>query len=545
MATNLNETAFVGPDPDVDIEELRSIVDHYLAQALDDENKPSERAKVWRRAVSLDRYKKVPYEGAPNVTTPLTRQKVDGIKAHLFASIDQPQIFIVSPRTEKAQEAAPLLNDLMDTTIELTGSRREILKAIRDAVEVGTGHLKHVLLEDKNGKLVPASRYVPFEHVFVYPSANTRLENINYFERYYEPYHEIKRKAEDGIYWMEQANELLDGVDEMRMNDLTEVWECWLRYQGKIYEVRYAKEHGVILSYRVSDWGEMLGRAPYDPLYIEQNPTSYWGDSISQILEGLQEVADKAFNLELARGQFAMAPPIIVNPMSPIYRQVIKQGGLLPGTIYQGSTDPKGDVYMPLTQMNPFDVQLLQLAGKMAEEATITDLLIPGQALGGRKTATEVNALTSVGALKLRNYLASVSDGLRRHARTKWALIATYILKNPDLAFSTEFDWDVNGHETVPEKQTRLQHAQYLLNPAFIQMLQLAAQNPFVERILEAVLGYLDLPGLGATYRKVMDGLRQAQLRGAQGNPGVLGQPAGGPQGGGPPIGLLQGLGQG
>ena len=525
MAVDLRELPFVeeGRLPEADESALESVVRHYLNLALADENKPEERARRWRKYVSLERYDQVPYPGAPNVTTPLIRQKVDGIKAHIFASIDQRPMFVVTPYNEIAQRAAPYLEQLMSVVIERTGARTEILKAIRDAIEVGTGHVKHVMLKDADGRMMPATRYVPFEHIYVYPSTSVKPEHVNYFERYYEPRYAILEHAEAGIYWHDRVDLLLEGSDDVDMNKEEELWEVWIRFRGDIYEVRYSQKAG-ILSYRKSSWAEMLGRAPYDPIYIEPSQLSYWGDSVAQILESLQEVSDAAFNMELARGQFVMNPPILVSTASPAYKHLAERGMWEPGEVIGASADPSRDIHIPFQSINPFDMQLLQIANKMAEEATISDLLIPGQAVGGRKTATEVNLMTSVGALKLRNYLSSVADTLRRHAQAKWKLVSIYILKNPNTDTSA-IEWDVNGRETVPEQQNRLSQIQYLLNPNFLQLIQVAQANPFLQQVLIAFMSYLDLPGLGAMFRRLMNG-QGMQVSGAQvpvGAQGILG----------------------
>jgi len=523
--------------PEEDEAELELLVETYLGRAIGDKSELEERAKRWRDYISLKRYRDVPYEGAPDISTPVIRQKADGVKAHLFASIDQQPMFVLDPRTERAQQASPYLESLMTTVMESTDSREEILKAVRDAVEVGTGHLKHVIIQDGNGRKVPASRYVPFEDVYVWPSTITRPEYVNYFERYREPRYSIKEKSERGIYWEDKVKNLLEGNDEIDMNEEETVWECWVRYKGDFYEVRYHEREGV-LSYRKSEWAAFIGRAPYDPIYIEQSQTSYWGDSISQILEGLQEVSDRAFNIELARGQFTMNPPILVNASSPVYQHLMRSGMWEPGEVIPASNDPRMDIHIPMQQLNPFDMQLLQITQRMAEEATINDMLIPGQAMGGRKTATEVNMITSVGALKLRNYLSAVSSALKRHANSKWSLIALYVLKNEALSATSEFKWIVNGRETVPEQQNRLAQVQYLLNPQFLQMMQLAAQNPFLQEVLIAFLSYLDLPGLGAAFRRLMRGQAAAALQAnAFGLGGVQGVPGGAFGAGQQPIG--------
>lgn len=485
--------------------ELEGVVVDLLSKAQSEKAELEKRAKVWRKYIALDRYTILPWEGAPDITTPLIRQKVDGIRAHIQAAIKQSPMFLVESDDASVQRVSNDLERLMETTLQSTGSSQEIDRAIRDAVEVGTGHIKHVLYEDERGWNIPASRYVTFEDIYVYPVIPVRDRDRNYFERYQESMATIKSNAENGIYWMDKLQDELDNLSGTDWNRLEELWEAWVWFAGTLYEVRYSQRFG-LLSYRASDWGKLLGRAPYDPIYIEPSQTNYWGDSIPQILEGLQEISDRAFQIELARGQFQMNPPILVNASSPAYRRIISEGMWRPGEIIEASTTPEDDIHIPLQQMNPFNVELLQMAQQMSESASVPDVLIPGQALGGRKTATEINVVSSSGSQKLRNYLDSVATALKRHARAKWVLVAYYVLKNPELAHTSKFTWVVNGRETVPEQQQRLQQLQYLLNPGFLQITQLAANNPFLQAILLAFLSYLDLPGLGAYFKKLVGG---------------------------------------
>jgi len=485
--------------------ELEGVVRDLLSKAQAEKGELEQRAKTWRKYISLDRYSILPWEGAPDVMTPLIRQKVDGIRAHIQSALKQSPMFLVESDDASVQRVSTDLERLMEMTIQMTESGTEIDRAIRDAVEVGTGHIKHVLVEDERGWKVPASRYVRFEELYVYPVVPVRDRDRNYFERYQESMATVRENVDRGIYWADKLKDELESLEGTDWNRLETLWEAWVWFRGELYEARYSEKFG-LLSYRKSDWGKIIGRAPYDPLYIEPSQTSYWGDSIPQILEGLQEISDRAFQIELARGQFQMNPPIIINAASPAYQQLIRDGMWRPGEVVPGSSAPQDDVFIPLQQMNPFNVQLLQMAQQMSESASVPDVLIPGEALGGRKTATEINVVSSSGSQKLRNYLDSVASSLKKHARTKWVLTSYYILKNPKLAHSSRFSWIVNGRETVPEQQQRLQQLQYLLNPGFLQMVQLAANNPFLQAVLLSFLSYLDLPGLGAFFKRLTGG---------------------------------------
>ncbi len=533
--------AFADTAEPYDKEELEGLVRRYLDLAVSDELKPTERAKRWRKFIAMQppSEEDKPWDGAPGITTPIVRQKVDGVRAHIQASLDQDPMFVLDPRQAKESQVKSAVEERMKLSIEQTDSRVEILRAVRDAIEVGTGHLKHVVFRDVTGNYEVASRYVPFEDIFVYPSRRTRTNSINYFERYFESRHIIRTNADAGIYDAEAVDQLLKQYSEDQMNEVEELWEAWVWYKGKVWEVRYHKTIG-ILAARPSVWFDVMARAPYDPIYIEPSQTSYWGDSIPQILEGLQQVSDTAFNVELAQAQRKINPPILVRQSSPVYSYIRKHRQMAPGTIIPASGDPRLDIYVPLEQMNPFSTQLLGLANQLAEEATFSDMLVPGTPVGGsRKTATEVNILASVGNLKLTNYYRNVVFSLEKHANAKWKLIVEYsdVLFNVPEAKSLKFK--VNGKESTTERQMRLQRLQALLNPAFMQMVTASAQSPFVETLVRALIEELDLPLVKEAFKNAVEQTRmgmaqqtqQGQLAALLGGAGGVG--AGG-QGRGP-----------
>lgn len=528
------------PPPDVDVqvgalpddetvERLEAVIETYLDWALNDENKPAERAERWRKYIRLEASERdKPWPDAPMIITPLIRQKVDGVRAHVQAAIDQQPMFVIKPLSKPATDVKEEMERLFDLHFQMTDSRMEVIKAVRDAVEVGTGHLKHVVYTAEDGSLAVGSKYVPFEDIFVYPSNTTRSDTTSYFERYRETKTAILKGAERGIYDQEKVSDWIDENDDEGLNELEELWEVWIWFEGSVWEARYSRDVGLLFARR-SYWNDVVGRAPYDPLYIEPSQGSYWGDSIPQILEGLQEVSDAAFNTEVAAAQYKLAPPAFVRQGSPAYTYIRKHKGIKPGEIIPTNGDPRLDIFIPKETYNPFSMQLLQLAGQMTEEATFSDMLVPGQPTGGRKTATEVNVLVSVGSLKLTNYYRNILYGLRRHANTKWELIAEYtpVLRNVRVN-TGQFYWEPNGKESTTERNLRLQKLQGLLNPAFMQMVQMAGQNPFVAAILKGIVAELDLPSVSQALEEVISAAAQAQQAQAQAAQGMV---AGAPPG--------------
>ena len=218
---------------------------------------------------------------------------------------------------------------------------------------------------------------------------------------------------------------------------------------------------------------------------------------------------------------------------SPAYQFLKRFKGAVPPGVVVPVQDIANDINNGESSMNPFSIQMLQLADKLSEEATISDMLVPGQPTGGRKTATEVNALIGIGQLKLTNYYRNVMYSLNRHANDKWRLVATYSGSDQlvALANSSEFYWEVNGKETTTEREIRLQRLQFLLNPAFLQALQASAQDPFLQKVIAAILGALGLQDVEDAAKEVLQGgMGQVQQDPTQAIAGLLGgvpQPGG------------------
>ena len=515
-------------------EYAKNRIKRYLDAARQQRAVMDEKVTRWRKYVRMDQRKHIPWKGAPNVTTPLVRQKTDGIEAHLAGALDLNPFFTGKPFSAEAQVFQQSFESAMEYEIARNDSRQPIFDAVQDAVICGTGHLKHVVRRDptrdflhpQTGAMVQgwtvAEEYVKFENIWVYPATITIRKRLAYFERKPLPYYEMEELADQGIFDAEMvqlvrsyssptrggANED-DDIDRLAFSNLVdpgdrwhEILECYMRFDGAMWHVFYHEGSRTILAAQPYAWAQVFDKAPYQPVYIHRRAGFYYGDCVPAVLEALQELADAAFNSEIASGQFKMQP-IMLARRGSIVARMLKSKQYRPGQVLE--VDGPFDDYIKIVDFgtNRFNVELIGMLEKMSEDATFNDMTVPGATSGGRRTATEMRIIQTIGAMKLRQYLRTIRDSLTEFANDKWLLISMYVIaprgiykpyENSDVAVMGAQDisiisWDANGQQittkipgalredmqftvkggdTVPDKEMRLQKYTELLQNVVI-----------------------------------------------------------------------------
>src|SRR5574343_614173 len=331
-ALQLSEAALPG---------AKTLLDMYLPAAKAARQDLDSAVAAWRRYVRMDKRPDIPWEGAPNVTTPLIRQKVDGVEYHIAAALDVDPMVSAVPLSKSAESAQMALESAMQKEIEETDSRVAVFDAIHDAAVTGTGHLKMVVLANPNRSNADGSmgytvgfRYVKFENLYVWPVNNPNRHRLSYFERYVLPYWEMKEMAAQGIFDEAAVDRIKEswgiaqsptGEDEpgpknsVFFTDATEpivrnheVYQCYIRFQPtgaesmEFWVFEYHPASNTVISAAPYTWADWFNYAPYHPIYVKRSPGYYYGDSVPELLEPLQEVADAALNNELATAQFKM-----------------------------------------------------------------------------------------------------------------------------------------------------------------------------------------------------------------------------------------------
>lgn len=567
---------------EADLARAKDLLQRYLSAAWSARSQLDRDVARWRRYSRMEKRPLVPWEGAPNVTTPLVRQKVDGIEAHLTNALDLDPFMNAKPYSKDAQLAQQVFETAMERELDANGGQSEIFDAIQDAVVTGTGHIKHIVLVDptRPSGYTVGVRYVKFENLYVFPVNNPARHRLSYFERSVMPWWEIAELANIGVYDPGAVERIksqagatrpptgeretggknvpfffTDQVDDISRNH--EIYECYIRFRPEnseltsIWVFTYHPASQEILSAVPYAWEKFFNYAPYQPIYIKRRAGYYYGDCVPELLEGLQEVADAAFNSELASGQFKLQPLIFVRRGSTV-ASILKSQKMIPGGVVEVDGDIKDFVQVQDFSPNPFNYQMLSLVNSMAEDATFSDGIIPGDPTAGKRvTATWARMSTSVGSMKLKQYLRNVRDSLNQWARDAWHLIYLYIIRPQGVmevfassdgekrtflgsqdavtaeghvivnALRGDIQWEIAGGDTVPDKEARLGKLMELLTTeAQTRLFERARADRsywfLVRMILEAMNIYNWRDYIGATPPEEADKIKELVMQQAQ-----------------------------
>lgn len=541
----LEETQPTGASP-----ELSDIVYQLFTQAKAAKQDIQGKLEIWRQ-MFLMKPPQPPFEDALVAGAPVVRQKADGVRAHIKVSIDREPMFTLRVYSPDASDVAPALESVLERELQSTGSKHEIEKAVDDAVIYGTGVLKIAVIPQGDGEFAVALRYVPLKNVWAWPDKYDP-KRLAWFEAYWQPLWEIQRMAEAGYYDQNAVNELAnfgatsgghtgDNMGSHAVQSPDQKWfevvEGWFVHDGKLHRVVFTNEGRLILRVETDPYDGALDAPPYYPIYIDPDQVRIWGHGMAEVLESLQIVSDAAINSELWSSQYKMRPPVLVKASSPLYKALQRANGFFPGQVlpYDG-LDADNVLKVVEFNVNPFNMTILALMNQMSEDATLSDFIVPGTPLGGRKTATEVQITSSIGQLKLANFLRHVQRGLEAAIRDYWRVLVAmkianaqfpglprgvyrtwsysgggkmyvtvrdvrYVYTRPEDGTAYEIfipgalrddaEWVLTGSITVPERELRLQRLSTLINPAFLQLIQAARQDPGVHTLMRRFLDAL------------------------------------------------------
>ena len=537
--------------PQDDATELVNSLRTLLLQARSYKAGLQSKLKTWREMFDM-RPPVPPFEGALSASTPVLRQKADGVRAHIKVAIDREPFFSLRAYSKDAEDVAPALEAVMEREFRASGSKPHVERAIDDAVIYGTGVLKIAILQgDEVGAPMVGLKHVPLANVWAWPDKYDP-KNLVWFEAFWQPRWLIDRLAEEGVYDREAIGQLDNVVsaggytdDQMGGNVAAlpeqrwyELIEAWAMYRGTLHRVVFTGHGTVVLRVEKDPFGGVFDFPPYFPLYIDPDTVSIWGHGMGEILEHLQVVADAALNNELWSAQYKMRPPVLVRAASQLYRVLEQAGGLFPGQVipFDGA-EPDNVLKVVEYSVNPFNMQVLNLMNQLTEDATMPDFMIPGTPLGGRRTATEIQVMSSIGQLKLANYLRHVQRGLEEVAKHYWRAIVgvrirmaqmdglppgvyrtwsysgggkvylaerevkvtwtapdgtAYLIHIPS-ALRDDAEWVLTGSITIPERELRLQRISTLLTPVLLQYIMLARKDPGVHTMMRRFLDALGM----------------------------------------------------
>lgn len=402
------------------------------------------RVRRYREYYSLD--KPAPaYDGAPNHVVPYVRAKVSGATAHFRDALNQDPFFVVRPYTAEAAHNQPVWEVLMERELDRSSTQRQIFMGLNEACLTGTGVMQLSVTKPFDEYLVQA-KAVRLEDFHVAPAGVEDISRVSTFYHFREPWHIIKQRADEGEYDPEatkrikSAGQMTGGYDEEKDgsrvfsyqndNQVLDLWECYYRWSSEetgssLWRVIYSENATAVLRVEESPYLDCFDAPPYVPIRPMPRIGYFYGESYSQVLEGIQNIMDFAYNSKIAHDQLGLAPPIFVDENSEIW-PLIKDRGIGPGMVIPTSGDPTASVYaLPIPSADEA-IKMLDTVRTLGEDATFSDLQLNGLPVSTVRSATEINSITNAATKKLAEDLADISNDLSVFARMYWSLIYKY-----------------------------------------------------------------------------------------------------------------------
>lgn len=401
------------------------------------------RVERYRGYYSLDK-QPAAYEGAPNHVVPYIRAKIAGATAHYRDALDQDPFFIVRPYTAEATRNQPVWETLMERELDRSASQRQLFLGIQESCLTGTGVMQLSVAKPFDEYLIQA-KAVRLEDFHVAPPGVEDISRVSTFYRFVEPWHIIKNRVDAGEYDQAEAERIKTSIasrpssDEMadgsqvyswqNDNQLHELWECYYRWGNEslgvshsLYRCVYSLNQTAILRIEPSPYLDCFDAPPYVPLRPLPRIGYFYGESYAQVLEGIQNIMDFAYNSKIAHDQLAIAPPLFVDENTEIW-SLIKDKGIAPGMVIPTRGDPTVSVFaLPIPQAGEA-MNLIDTARTLGEDATFSDLQLNGLPINTVRSATEVNAVTNAATKKLSEGLSNLAYDLSIFARMYWSLI--------------------------------------------------------------------------------------------------------------------------
>lgn len=399
------------------------------------------------------------YPGQPNLTTPLSANKADGLLAHIIDAIEQRPLasFVaegIGRPAEEAAQVAPLNAAYLEREINRGGSRERLVRElVKEAVQVGTGIGKLSMVQHPGGEwFVQVSDIIKLETFFVDRVAVSNLKHAfcAYEER--RPYYQLEEMADQGLIDRPALEELRgaysaeftpteaeaeigfreEGAAFQEETVVHKIYTCYMRFRSSldekavIYEAIYSDQWKKLLAVRHNSVAAAFDHPPL-PLYrIGKTPKHLFGRGVVRRLASIQNMSDNAINSHLAINNLAASPPFLYKQHSPFGRLMQSKRRIVPGVgIPTLSSPDQGDVRM-LEFNNPgLSLQDISVAQAFADRATYTEEAI-GTASDSRKTLGQFRVEMQRGTMRVRLDLGDLAYDAALALTMMWSMIVKY-----------------------------------------------------------------------------------------------------------------------
>lgn len=440
-----------------DLERFKFRLDQSLARAKQRMLTIHEDARNDRKVYRTMMREQV-YEGQPNLTTPVSANKADGLLAHIVDAIEQRPLASFVPEgigrpAERAAQVAPIAAAYLEREINKGGSRERLIRELsKEAVQVGTGIGKLSMVRHPSGEwFAQVSDIIKLETFYVDRVAVPNLKHVfcAYEERI--PFYQLEEMADAGLIDRDALESIRGSHSAMFIQTESEedsnflesshafqeetavhrIHNCYMRFRpmgaskAVIYEAMWSEQWKVLLAVRENSVGEAYDHPPLALHRIGKDSKHLFGRGVVRRLAPIQDMADNAINTHLAMNNFAASPPFLYKQHSPFGRLIQSKRRIIPGVgIPTLGTPDRGDV-QPLDFRNPgLALQDVSVAQTFADRATYTEEAIGSSS--DRKTLGQFRVEVQRGTMRVRLDLGDLAYDAAQTLTMMWAMMVKY-----------------------------------------------------------------------------------------------------------------------
>lgn len=431
--------------------------DYSLSNAMTRMEKIHRDARI-DRAVYKMMEKPQDYPGQPNITSPLSANKADGVLAHIIDAAEQRPLYSFTPEgigkpAEVASQVASVCEAYLEREINRTHSRERLIREIpKEAVQVGTGIAKLAMAQYPNGEwFAQADRIIKLEHFYVdrinVPNLKHTFCAFEFRERFYvlEEWAEqgyIDAVALEEIKAAHSANftrtieEEEAEFDEWNFamqqeNAVYKLYEGYMRFRptgqskSEIFQCIWSSEYKKPLAIRRNPVRDAFDAPPIKLVRIGKQSNNLFGRGIMRRLNAEQRMADNGINNHLAMNNLAASPPFLYRMHSPFGKALDGKKTLRPGQgIATLSAPGDGDVKILEFPNNGLNFQDVEIAQSFADKATYTEEAIGTSA--GRKTLGQFRVEVQRGSMRLKLDVGDFAYDMADLGTMLWAMMNAY-----------------------------------------------------------------------------------------------------------------------
>lgn len=470
---------------------FRSALENSIVRMSKTHSEAEHDRKVYKMMPRLEEY-----DGQPNITTPLSSNKADGVIAHIRDAIEQRPMVSFNPegvghQAEEATQVAPVLSAYFEREINRSGSREALTSDLpREAAVTGTGIARLSVTEHEDGEIfTQVADVIRLENFFVDRITSRNLVNtFCAYRRKWRMYEledmadqdYIDKTATDKLrQWVSTSEEMIAEEEEQEFNEYATLYEenilhtiyiGYFRYRpvgenkAVIWEVMYHRASMAFLAIKRNPYGAAIDGPPFGLLRIGKQPNYLFGRGIMRRLNAEQQMADNAINNHLALNNLAANPPFLYRANSP-FGEFLKRNGRFGIRAGMGiptySAPDKGDV-AALQLPNPgLNIQDVSISQQFASQATYTEEAI-GSNSQGRRTLGQYQVEVQKGTIRLRLDLADFAYDMADLLTMYWAFMNAYKIGPKGIVQVTEKgkligSRRIDGQELMKEVQSILQ----------------------------------------------------------------------------------------